>query len=283
MSPYNGSELTSQQRRELLAHWINERRAILARKNAGAPRPWTEDKILDTYRFCNVDREDDAVTKWIAAHWRFADNKNLTAAMVLARMLNNPATLQHIGYPHHWDSENILFLLKEWRDTGARVLNPAYLITTCGVRMDKLDYIVQVADKAYELDLDNSSHDTLKSYAGALRSINGLGSFLSAQVVADLKNTPGHPLQSASDWWIWAAPGPGSLRGIRHLITHKPITESNFLMEMLQIREEVKPMLRDTTPICAQNFQNCLCEFDKWMRTYLGASKPKQLYRPSGN
>lgn len=282
MLPYNGRALTARDRLELLAYWINERRLILQRKEAGEPQPWTTDPILGTYRFCNVDREDDTVTKWLAKHWRNSSYSNLTAAMVLARMLNNPPTLNYIGYPHEWDSAAILSSLKTWRDGGHRVLNPAYLITTCGVRMDKLDYIVGVATEVVALNLDNRGGFTLEDFATQLRRVNGLGSFLSAQVAADLKNTPGHPLANASDWWSWAAPGPGSRRGLDHALGQK-INEKYFLPMLLEVREGVSPLLQHSKPICAQNFQNCLCEFDKWMRTYLGTSKPKQLYRPSAS
>ena len=53
-----------------LLYWIEERERMRARKGADAPQPWTVDEILRTGRFCNVRREDDAVTRWIAEHWR---------------------------------------------------------------------------------------------------------------------------------------------------------------------------------------------------------------------
>lgn len=51
-------------------HWIIEREKIRIKKETGEPFPWTEDPILKAYRFCNVRREDDTVTKWIAENIR---------------------------------------------------------------------------------------------------------------------------------------------------------------------------------------------------------------------
>ena len=45
-----------------LVYYINERESIRKLREAGYPKPWTQDKILQTYRFCNVNREDDTVT-----------------------------------------------------------------------------------------------------------------------------------------------------------------------------------------------------------------------------
>ena len=36
-----------------------ERQKIYIKKKAGEPKPWTEDKIFQSSRFCNVFREQD--------------------------------------------------------------------------------------------------------------------------------------------------------------------------------------------------------------------------------
>jgi hypothetical protein len=54
---------------ELFA-FMKERHAIWERKVAGQPKPWTQDPILQSYRFCNVYRELDTVTVWINNNWR---------------------------------------------------------------------------------------------------------------------------------------------------------------------------------------------------------------------
>lgn len=52
---------------EALLNFIAERERIRIKKEAGQPWPWTNDPILRDYKFCCVRREDDRVTKGIAA------------------------------------------------------------------------------------------------------------------------------------------------------------------------------------------------------------------------
>src|SRR3546814_6985564 len=37
---------------------------MLRRENGNPPNSWTDDPIFQTYRFCNVFREHDRVTRW---------------------------------------------------------------------------------------------------------------------------------------------------------------------------------------------------------------------------
>lgn len=51
--------------------YAREREAIRIAKEAGQPRHrWTVDAVLTQYRFCNIFREDDKVTRWFADHVR---------------------------------------------------------------------------------------------------------------------------------------------------------------------------------------------------------------------
>ena len=62
----------------------------------------------------------------------------------------------------------------------------------------------------------------------ALQSLEGLGSFLAAQVVADLKNTVGYPLYYALDKATFVAHGPGSIRGLQWFWNEPTISASSF-------------------------------------------------------
>jgi hypothetical protein len=60
--------------------FIVEREAVRAAREYGKPWPWTADPILQQYKFCNVQREDDRVTRWVATNWRkdYATDPNTT-------------------------------------------------------------------------------------------------------------------------------------------------------------------------------------------------------------
>jgi hypothetical protein len=113
--------------------------------------------------------------------------------------------------------------------------------------------------------------------------VNGLGSFMAAQVVADLKNTPGNPFEDAHDWWTWAAPGPGSKRGLRRYFGDNGMPRNKDFLGALQIMiEEVTPLLpEEIGRLCAQDWQNVMCEFDKWKRAKHNEGRPKAYYRPN--
>ena len=46
-----------------------KREQIRLYKEAGEPWPWSDDQILNTYKFTNVKREDDRTTRWMREFW----------------------------------------------------------------------------------------------------------------------------------------------------------------------------------------------------------------------
>ncbi len=48
-----------------LLYFVHEREFIRLKKIAGSEPPYTDDPILGTYRFCNVRRADDRVSRWL--------------------------------------------------------------------------------------------------------------------------------------------------------------------------------------------------------------------------
>ena len=199
-----------------LAYWINERYHTKQKREAGLARPWSDDPVFQTTRFCNVHREDDAVTKWIRKNWNRPDDP--AWKFVLGRMINLPETLEGC-LP--WDRlEDLKEQIKDHRSAGNKVFTSAYTISTCGKKMDKLDYVFDWVVRAV-CEAGEPDYHTCQSTFECLRNIDGLGSFLSAQVVADMKNTLGHPLsdrlparrslRSHARWWHWR--GRGGLRG----------------------------------------------------------------------
>ncbi len=56
--------------------FVHERHQIYLRRQAGQPKPWTANPILQQYRFTNVYRELDRVTIWIRENWREPHNRH---------------------------------------------------------------------------------------------------------------------------------------------------------------------------------------------------------------
>lgn len=281
-----------------LATFIKERYEILKKQRAGKPRPWTQDPILNLYRFCNVQREDDHVTQWLRERYYVrwlvedsldertwgSDNPDIWFAAVVARLLNLPESLEAVAeYVLPWKPKKFRAALHERKREGKKNFNGAYIVSTNGVAMDKVDYLVArvlgplwAARKKLRPDFE-----TLEAYHEALTQFDGLGSFIAAQVIADLKYM--EPLESASDWHTFAASGPGSRRGLNRVIGNSvdaPWREYEWRDQLLKLRDALLPKLpRPIHALHAQDVQNCLCEFDKYERARLGEGTPKQLYR----
>jgi hypothetical protein len=246
------------------------------------------DPIIGEYRFCNVRREDDRVTKWIADNWREPrlTDPFLWFAMAVARLLNLPDSLSAIGYPVPWEPERVKTALHQRKDLGFKNFNAAYIVSTNGVKMDKIDYICDfVLSPLWRKRVDIAKAldgATLAKAHAALEAQPGLGSFLAAQLVADLKYTPA--LVAANDWATFAASGPGSRRGMNRVMQRDlkaPGREADWRAAMDKLRPALlKKLPRSLKNLHAQDIQNCLCEFDKYERARLGEGRPKQKYVP---
>jgi alpha-glutamyl/putrescinyl thymine pyrophosphorylase clade 1 len=269
-----------------LAYWITERDLMRERKeHLDNPRPewahgWSDDPNMGLIRYCNVRREDDKVTRWLAQHWR--PQHNTLWELTLARMLNHIPTLEVCLPILQWQDplKGVLGELKLLRATGAKVFTSAYTISTAGKSMDKLDYVVDwVVGAVKNREIASGFKPRRLAEAAAwLEEFDGLGSFLAAQVVADAKNTLGHPLKAAPDWQTWCAPGPGSLRGLTAL-RGRTITPAKFYGEIFAAWEEVKPLLPEyLQSLHMQDFQNCLCEFSKYSKALGGEGRPRNGY-----
>jgi hypothetical protein len=262
-----------------LRHWISEREHIRRQKERGDPKPWTSDPILQQFKFCNVHREDDKVTRWFAANWRHStywDHKNFVPAIILGRTINWPDTLEYLGFPYEWDKVAYYNKLCARAESGKKVYTGAYMVSQYGSKLPKNVLVMDNAD--YYFKYTPPILDTLEDTYEELLMYSGVGPFMAGQVLADLKQTK--LLQNAPDWSTWACLGPGSSRGLNRLydrnLNFQP-SQKQGLEEMREVRSALGNY-NPTEVMCLQDLQNCLCEFDKYMRTTLGQGVPRSRY-----
>ncbi len=269
-----------------LVYWITERDLIRQKKEQGKPAPWSCNEVMQETYFCNINREDDKVTKWIRNNWEYINAPEYyDFAMIVARIFNLPDTLQQIQQPldtHFW-LENAEQVLRQRKERGLKIWNGAYIISTNGKKIDKLTYCLGLLEKIADNPQITKNCETLAEAHKELMKVEGLASFLAAQVIADLKNSSGHPLQLAPDWGSFSAPGPGSLRGLEWFWEEK-ITKKNYQEKIQDAYEILSWELSEDIlkVLCMQNLQNCFCEYDKFMRVTNKTGRSKRKYNGRG-
>jgi hypothetical protein len=255
-----------------------EREEIRKKKEAGAPKPWTRDPILQSYRFCNVRREDDKVTRWFAENWRhkqYWNEPNFIAAIMLGRTINWPETLAELGFPFEWDRDLFLSIMDQRQGRGEKMYTGAYMITAGPTGVRKNLFVLSNAMTYFQRP--PQMYPTLQASWEGIMEANYpcVGPFIAGQIIADLKQTS--HLSPATDWWDWAAVGPGSTRGLHRLYGRNlkdRLSQEQALEEMREVRDALDLPFR----LCLQDVQNCLCETDKYLRVKWGQGKPRSTY-----
>lgn len=259
--------------------FATEREHIRTLKEAGFPKPWTKDPLLQQYSFTNVHREHDKQSRLIAKGWRkpYAKEPDLWFAMFVARLVNWWPTLTELKFPVPWDPKEFTSVLNAQASAGVKVFSGAYIINQMikgGTGMPKGEYLAQfVLDPLWAAreKLRPRKGDTLEAICERFIQFKGVGGFIAAQVIADLKYVK--PLSEASDWGTWAASGPGSRRGLNLALGRERDTgweEGAWLaaLQDLRVQFNIKVAVA-SLQVHAQDMQNVLCEWGgKYKRGY---------------
>lgn len=271
---------------ERCLYFIRERESIRLKKDAGEPKPWSQNTILQNYRFCNIRRMDDKVSKWLYNNWYQPnfDHIRIIWACGLARFINKPDSLAEIyGIVFEMESRQatlereIKAKLRQYRDKGNTVFNGAYMVRGNDGE-DKISSVVDYYCKPlFDLAIDSTSMEETHLL---LQTCYGMGSFMAGQVVADLRWAMEGKWQDRNSW---APIGPGSKRGMNRLLgldIKSAMNQQEFNVQLLQFIEQCNGCLPSsiTDRMEAIDYQNCLCEFDKMERTLFDNRHPKQKY-----
>jgi len=280
-----------------LTYFVTERDHIRSEKEAGAPAPWTDDNILNTYRFCNIRRKDDRVSKWIIDNIiePYKDNSHLWFMLCCARWINWPPTLQStmdagLWPVDHFDARafgdhidaRVKEKVKSW--TGAYLITARQLPDGMGkgrwIAETMLEPLTQKHVWLENFFLQEGL--TVKESIDAFNGAYGFGTFMSGQVIADLTYSP--VLSNAPDLHSYAPIGPGSTRGLNRLYGRKlegRIGQEQFNTELMLVRDTVADTLGHAIPdMTLHDWQNCMCEFDKYLRALNGTGRPRSTYKP---
>lgn len=286
-----------------LLEFVKKREIIRMAKESNVSPPWTTDPILIEFRFCNVRRRHDRVSRWLLTHVLTEEGikKNLDTFIqfsALCRMINWPPTIKlllkkRLYYPgiKKLDWVKIGKTLDEQQKTE-KVWTSAYMIhgDPKGGKNGKGLYVTKCLQEGFDAHLPEIKailkQKKLRPLIPVLSQIKSIGEFLAGQIIADWSYTS--LLSDAKDLYKWAPLGPGSRRGYNRLLGlkgRKAIKawpdEVDFIVKLKQWRKAIiKEMGTRYRDLTLHDVQNCLCEVDKYLRVKNGEGRPKSYYVP---
>ena len=275
-------------RLELFTHYINEREAVRKAKESGQPFPWTDDPLLRDYRFTNVRRTDDKVSKWYINNIANADITlyDKIANAILFRCWNQPQTSLIFQQPiTDWSTGNLFAIEIEANkaidvmDSNYKQYGSAYMQSgmkksfpreghSAHRMLDLLKLVVE--DCVPEKIIYNPSPMFVFDTIIAIR---GVGLFLAYQMWVDLSYIP--ELGLNEDYFTVA--GPGCRLGIDMLMEDRDgMTHEEAIFH---IRDNQHALDLDIDfQLTVMDIENCFCEFSKYTKRWLGQNNRMRHY-----
>lgn len=221
-----------------LRHGIYIKRHIMR-----LPPPWTDDPILDQYRFCNVYRELDRGTIYlldtIISQAPTAPLDIVFFNICLYRRWNLPDTMELLaGFQNEWEPDIIQEILLDEQLSGNPIGSPAWMINAIGAKGNEVGSgtKLQIArlSKTWEtrhklVDRIWSAKDRKDAHR-ALMTVPGAGPFIAYQLLLDLSYLPSFPHREATDWCY---PGPGAVPGLE-ILAGKKLTSQKTQIAIIQ-------------------------------------------------
>ena len=275
-------------------YWQEERESIRKKKENDLPPPWTNDPILQEFKFCQVYREEDRTTRWLRKHIRepLRDDPRVFMAVIIFRWFNlieTGRTLIENDLLFNWDRKKAIELIKK----QPKWITGSYIIKTPN-RMDKVTGVAECVshmwnDKDYLVTkLENKktlNESSLEFCWKTLRDYPYMGPFMAYEVVTDLRHT--YLLDEANDIMTWANAGPGAMRGLNRL-TGRPLEYclrshdwNSEMQELLKIAFERNSWVtkRNSVNYELREIEGGLCEFDKYSRILKNEGRTRSIYK----
>ena len=274
---------------ESALYWVNEREHIrLLKEETEQPKPWSEDPIFQDFKFCNVFREDDRNTRWLAEHIRepLRDDPRVLMAVVIFRWFNlieTGKTLIKHDLHLNWDSakaDEVIRPQDKWITSAYIIKSPNGSDKLTGLCW-AIDQMWPHRDAIYEQMLESRS---LEWSWKMLKEYPYMGPFMAYEVITDLRHT--HVLDQAHDINTWANPGPGCMRGLNR-IYDRPLgytsKKNDWQKELQDLRDYINtnsaPHVR---PFEMRDAEGLCCEIDKYLRVKNGEGQTRCKYNGRG-
>jgi len=267
--------------------------------------PWSNDSIINTYRFTNVYRAADRVSQYLIRDViyspEFSDSPNeVLFRILLFKLFNKIDTWElirsEIRIPNYeeYDFDRYNEVLNEAFTAGETIYSAAYIMPSV---KSSFGYLRKHSNhlKLIEFMLENnfaeklSQAKNMQSAFEIIKSYPGLGNFLAYQLLIDINYSTIINFSESE----FVMPGPGALGGISKCFKNTAGLNEKEIIKMVTDRQEIEFERLGLSfkslwgrKLQLIDCQNLFCEVDKYSRVrhpdIMGNSKRtriKQKYK----
>ena len=281
-----------------------ERQRIFFRRINGDGPPWTEDEILQHFKFTNAYRASDRVSQYLIREVIYRNDlpsnpREVVFRILLFKVFNRIDTwemlqrdLGQITY-EDFSFKKYDKILTRAMSRGERVYSAAYIMPSGGKRgrVRKHSNHLLLIDRMMTEELPKRLADSpsMQKAFDLLRAYPGIGDFLAYQYVTDVNYSDVTNFTEME----FVVPGPGAIGGIRKCFSDTAGLNDAEVIRFMADRQEAE---FTRLGLAFQNLwgrrlqlidcQNLFCEVDKYSRVHhpefngaSGRSRIKQRFR----
>lgn len=288
-------------------YWIfaEKRQNIFIRKKEGCCYPWTEDPILQKYKFTNTYRASDRVSQYLIRNVIYSgnfDSIDTFFRIILFKLFNKIETWEllenkvgQITY-HNYDFAKYDRILEEAISNGTRIYSAAYIMAP-GKIDKRLNRKHSNHLKLLEMMIADNAHGKIAAainFQGVydiLISYPLIGKFLGYQYAIDLNYS--EIINFSENEFV--IPGPGALSGISKCFESTGGLTEIEIIKFMEKRQHIEFdrlglefSYLNGRKLTLIDCQNIFCEVDKYSRLAHpkikgrgNRNRIKQVYKPS--
>lgn len=270
---------------DLYWHFASERQRAFERRVAGMPWPWTDDPIIQTFKFCNVFRAADRVSQYMIRHVCYHNEPcspedrlfQIVAFRTFSKIETWRSLRDFLGrYPTLDDLDDASFIkaLEHAKDQNGGLYTGAFILCATDAYGQGVKHCnhVELFRHMFLVDALGERLLEAKSLHEVYELLHGyplMGDFMSYQTAIDLNYSD---LINFNENEFTQA-GPGALRGIKKVFSDLgDYTPAEVIGWMVERQDEEFSRLGLPfhglwgRPLHAIDCQGLFCETDKYCR-----------------
>ena len=284
-----------------------ERHAVFFRRYTGEPYPWTNDGVLQTYKFTNAYRASDRVSQYLIRNVIYRGEQTADEVFfrtILFKLFNKIETWQLLNLElgelayHTYSFERYDRVLTDAMDRKESIYSAAYIMPS-GNKKNGETKKHRSHLRLLERMMDDGAPDriatalSMRAAFNVLVSYPMIGDFLAYQYVTDLNYSEICNFTEME----FVVPGPGAIDGISKCFSSLGGLSETDIIKLVTERQAKEFERRGLAfqglwgrPLQLIDCQNLFCEISKYARVrhpdvngVANRTRIKQKYRPNAD